>query len=300
MTVLNNAEQGLYDKRRCQGKKRGGERCRAYALCGFDHCWQHISGKEKENYIKIKNGETIPHKEVGQCACTVRERGSAHYGERCKMPVCNGWLRCFAHLSPLEKKAWRRHKRTNARLPGEVDHGNGKTKPIVKTHKVYDGHKSTIENETIVQVKNGDVYGFYGGAFLNQSQREMFKSAPVGDIDDDIKIVRYLIKDALENQLLYVDAMADGNKQGGFVVFSKDVSQTINDEGHVIESKKRTIKRRRDYLVDIQRLQRLLTIMESARIEIKKAAATFDNDIVPFSFNVLPPSDDHPIYGKEE
>jgi len=300
MTVLNNAKPKLYEKRRCHGTTKNGGRCKAYALCGFDHCWQHMEGKAKEHYNKLKNGEPIPAEETRQCNCIVTEKGSSNYGERCKMRPIRGWLRCFAHLTPLEKQVWRRQRRANARAVGERDYYNGRTKPTIKARKTYDGHKSTIDGETVVQVKDGEVYGFYGGAFLNASQRKLFQSAPVGDIDEDIKVIRYLIKDALENQLLYTDALARGDQEGGFVIFSKDVSETVDDDGRVIASQTRIIKRRRDYLADIQKLERLLTVMEGARIEIKKAAEHFDNDIVPFNFNVLPPSDDHPIYGKDE
>lgn len=281
-----------YEARRCTFIKENNERCRSVKAAGFHTCAHHLSPDEKKQYKKLKDAKTSA-KEIKETPTCCRFVSPS--GKPCKGTVLHGRDVCWAHATPQEKKSWRASRRRAKEKQYRDPNLHGQSNP--KKHKPYDGYLATVDTEKIVEVADGEVYGFYGGAFLNKEQRELFKSAPVGDIDDDIRVVRFLLRDALESQILFLQAQARGDVEKGWVIFSKDVAETIDEGGRIIASTTRIIKRKRDYLKDIAHLQKLVTSMETARIAIKSTQEEMDKEINPFSFNVLPPSDDHPIYG---
>jgi len=283
-----------YEAKRCTFVKPDGQRCKGVRINSFQTCYHHQTPEERRQYERIKKGI---HPTDNSLDAKVPCRFQYRNGKQCQGRVLQGRNVCWAHATPQERRQWRKDRRQ--KKDKHLD-PNLAGAAFPKQHKPYDGYLATADNERIVEVADGEVYGFYGGAFLTKEQRELFKSAPVGDIDDDIRVTRMLLRDALENQMLYIQAQAEGSVEKGFVIFSKEVAETVDEDGRVIVSNSKTIKRRRDYLKDIAHLQKLVTNMETARITILKAQEDMDTEVNPFTFNVLPPSVDHPLYGEKD
>ena len=296
----------------CNNLTQLGTRCRNSALYGFKECYLHLSSQEKAVYKKRKSAveeKTASKKSKSKIKIHTHCRAISETGEECPNVPMIGTDVCWEHASLSEREKWKQSRRKSRsdirrdRLYNESytprkDMGTLKAKK--KPKKRYDGFKSEPDGERIVEVENGEVYGFYGGAFLTAGQRDLFKAAPIGDIDDDIKVVRWLIRDALKNQVLFTQAHTNGDIERGFVVFSRQEDSIVDEGGNVISSSSRIIRRKRDYLNDIKALEALVTKMESARIEIKKASDVFDEEIVPFHFNMLPPSNPDIMRSPEE
>lgn len=303
----NLRNEGLYKRRRCVYVLGNGQRCKAWTMrgAGCTHCHAHSTDDEKEIHHQamaaVDAGQSITQNKV-PCDCLTTE------GQPCKRNAVPGYNSCVMHLSLTEKRQYKRNYNLRREREAAKDYykaiktSRKKTMKdgIIVPGKQYTGYLHNEDTEKQIK-KNNELFGFYGGAFLDKYQRQLFKSVPVGDLDDDIKVIRYLVRDALENQMLFLAAHAAGKvDKKGFVTFSKEVAKTLDEGGNTIISTSRTIKRRQDYLADIERLTKLVTIMERGRIDVKAASDEFDKEIVPFHFNILPPSKDHPLHGDKE
>ena len=261
------------DSNKCPCTTKYGKACKLNKLPGYDHCHFHLTIEEEKQWKIQKDGNVaIP------CRFILRN------GKRCPHTSLQGFNVCYQHATKHERVYYRKQQALKRKKESNPPFSPGSQ----KKRKQYDG----ILQEKIYKAAEDEVYGFYEGAFSTASQRALFHQAPVADIDDDIKIVRYLIRDALYNQMLYDDALRAGNVDAhGFVLFSREVNETTDENGMVIARQKKEIRRKRDYLKDISSLELLLTKMLTARIELLKLENNEQKGIVPFHFNILAPSD---------
>ena len=261
------------DSKKCPCKTKYGKACKLNKLPGYAHCHFHLTNAEEKQWKVQKDGKTPI-----QCRFVLRS------GKQCQKPSLQGFNVCYQHASKHERVYFRKQQNNKRKKENNPSFSPGSQ----KKRKPYDG----MLKEQIHKANENEVNGFYAGAFISVSQRKLFHQVPVSDIDDDIRVIKYLIRDALQNQMLYDSALMAGSvDKSGFVLFSREVNETTDENGNIIARQKREVRRKRDYLKDIHSLEGLLTKMLSVRIELQQVENSEEKGVVPFHFNILPPSD---------
>ena len=119
--------------------------------------------------------------------------------------------------------------------------------------------------------QNARTHGLYASALL-EGEEEFYDQISLGTVDEELKMARIQLRRALNAQAQFERQRAQGEKEAGLEY------ESIETEGHLVRGedgrttlvpeRAKTIRRKRDFQLEINRLTRTVADLEVKRIAI--------------------------------